>query len=446
MVSPRSGAVVASAIALALNFTLPTAVWGQGIVLPGSGPVNRSMAGASTAAPLDTLGGLYWNPATLTALPTSRIDIGAELLNSRHVAQSFVPAGAFGPGVPSSPGFASTRGDTGISALPSVGVVCQPEESGLPFTLGLGMLTIGGYFTNFPGTIANPILSPPPPAGVGLGPVYSRLALLQMAPTVAVKLSDCLSVGLSPTIDLADLQADPFGFAPPDDANGDGFPSYPQGLHARLRWGLGAQAGVYYQGPRCINLGVSLKSPQWFETFTFDTKDELGRPRRVSTRVDYPAILSLGGSYTGVQDLVLACDVRWINYKSTRGFGDPAGIDASGAVTGLGWRDVFYLGVGAQYQLTSALSLRGGYSYNTTPIRDESLFFSFQAPGIYQHGLSMGSSLQVTPALAMHAAWVHAFNNTLRGPIYSAAGPVPGTELSIKQSADALVLGISANF
>ena len=34
-----------------------------GMIFTGAGAVNRSMAGASTAAPIDASGALYWNPA-----------------------------------------------------------------------------------------------------------------------------------------------------------------------------------------------------------------------------------------------------------------------------------------------------------------------------------------------------------------------------------------------
>ena len=39
-----------------------------GVVLSGAGPENRSMGGASTAAPIDPSGALYWNPAAITGL------------------------------------------------------------------------------------------------------------------------------------------------------------------------------------------------------------------------------------------------------------------------------------------------------------------------------------------------------------------------------------------
>src|ERR1700682_2128545 len=45
-----------------------------GLDLTGAGPVNRSMGGASVAAPLDGVGAIFWNPATTTALPNLEMD------------------------------------------------------------------------------------------------------------------------------------------------------------------------------------------------------------------------------------------------------------------------------------------------------------------------------------------------------------------------------------
>ena len=55
---------------LLLGGTVPTL--GQGVVLSSAGPINRSMGGAAVAAPLDVMGSLYWNPATLAATAASR--------------------------------------------------------------------------------------------------------------------------------------------------------------------------------------------------------------------------------------------------------------------------------------------------------------------------------------------------------------------------------------
>src|SRR6516164_4620872 len=98
----------------------------QGFVLAGAGPVNRSMGGASTAAPLDATGAIYWNPATLAGLPRSEIDFGLELLYTTAYLSSEVGPNSFGPGTPPVPLAGSTRGDGGVFPLPSFGFSYHP--------------------------------------------------------------------------------------------------------------------------------------------------------------------------------------------------------------------------------------------------------------------------------------------------------------------------------
>src|SRR4051794_83109 len=137
---------------LAFAVLLPGRASGQGIVLPGVGPINAGFGGAGTAAPLDATGALHWNPATITALK-DRVDIGVELLSSRNTVSSRVAAGAFGLGVPSRALAGSTRNDSGMAPLPAIAAITRPDGS--PFTYGLSLLTVGGFFVNFPGSTTN---------------------------------------------------------------------------------------------------------------------------------------------------------------------------------------------------------------------------------------------------------------------------------------------------
>jgi long-chain fatty acid transport protein len=415
----------------------------QGLVLPGVGPVNRSMGGAAVAAPLDALGAIHWNPAAISGLPQSEMDFGVELLHPRSRLASTVAAGALAPGFPPIALAGSDEGDNGLFALPSFALVYKPEES--DWSLGLGLFAVGGFGTNYPGSLTNPILTAPPPAGLGVGPIFSRLTVVQMAPTASYWLTRNLAIGFAPTVTLAELAIDPDFFASPDDANGDGFATSPAATHSRIHWGLGFQVGVFYTTDTCWHFGASFKSPQWFQTFRWNSADELGRPRTLTADFDYPMILSIGAAYSGFERLVIATDVRYIDFKNTDGL-RTAGFDATGAITGLGWDSVFSIGVGAQYQVSDRLSVRGGYLYNENPVPDELTSFNIASPVIYEHGLYLGASVHVTQALKVSLAWVHAFENSIEGPIVSPLGAIPGTSVKSTLSTDSLVVGTSVLF
>jgi long-chain fatty acid transport protein len=422
------GAILAGAAPVRAQF---------GLVLSGAGPINRSMGGVATAAPVDSLGALYWNPAVITGLPSSESEFGAEILYPRAHLSSSVPAGALGPGVPPVGLSGSNDSSNGVMPLPTIGVVYQPEGSILSY--GFGIVSAGGFSVNYPSSVTNPILTPQPPKGIGLGDIYSDLQVMQILPTLAVRLTDRLSFGFAPSINLAYLSADPgFLFSP-------GPTGYPPATHSQTIWGAGFQTGLFYWMEGGWNFGASFKSPQWFDSFKFQTINAMGLPQTLKFNFNYPLMASIGTSYTGFDRWTLGTDLRFIDYRDTPGFSQ-TGFDATGAVRGLGWRGIFVLALGAQYQVTDPLFLRMGYTFNTNPISDANTIFNVASPTIIQHTLYMGASYQISRCFMVSAAYAHAFENSIQGPIITPFGPVPGSSVQSSVWADTFVVGATVKF
>src|SRR5262249_4555578 len=104
-------------------FALTLAVAGrnsraQGIVPPGAGPVLRSFGGTAIAAPLDGVGALYWNPATLSFVG-NRIDIGAEAFWKNQNVESTIPPNLLGPGMPPTAVTGKTKSEDGMGLGPA---------------------------------------------------------------------------------------------------------------------------------------------------------------------------------------------------------------------------------------------------------------------------------------------------------------------------------------
>jgi long-chain fatty acid transport protein len=408
------------------------------------------MGGASTAAPLDASGALYWNPAAITGLCSSELDVGLEFLYPHSHLSSSLSFFSTEPGDEVAPAqgitrvSGSDRSDNGIFLLPTVGLVVTPECS--PFVFGLGIFSAGGFSVNYPASNLNPILTPQPPNGFGVGSLYGEAQIYQIVPTVAMRITDNLSVGIAPTLSFARIMLDPAVLGTPDDANGDTFPTYPAATHGRVDVGGGAQAGIFYNASDCWHFGASIKSPQWFEDFKYNTVNEVGRPRTTQFRFDYPLMASVGASYTGLDKWVFAADFRYIDYANARGF-EGVGFDpATGALKGIGWDSVYAVAVGTQYQCTCNTSLRAGYTYNTNPIRDERTMYNIASPLILQHTAYLGASYNVTQCFVVSAAYAHAFWNDVEGPFITPQGPVPGTSVKSSVSADTVVLGVTVKF
>lgn len=430
-------------LVILLSILLQSATFGQyGSTLTGVGPINRSMGGTSTAAPLDTLGALQWNPATVTALPNST-DFGLELLFPNSTLKSSVDANSLAPGFPAVNVSGSTKSESGVFPLPEFGVVYTPKHADVTF--GLGVLSVGGFGTNYPGSVTNPVLTPPLPNGMGVGPIYTQYQLLQIVPTVAFQLTDQLSVGISPIVDLASLSVAPGILAPPDNAGGSGFATYPVMNHGAFQWGAGFQIGAFYVTDQSWQFGASYKSPQWFEDFSYNSSDQTGAPRHVQFNMNAPMIVSLGTAYTGIERLLLAVDARYLAYSETRGYSD-TGFMPTGAVAGLGWKDIFAVSAGTQYQLTDAVSARLGYSFNTNPVGDSQTFYNVGSPLLIQHGAYVGGSCNITERFKVSLTYAHFFENSVSGRIQSPAGAIPGTGVSSSAYADSLIVGASFTF
>ena len=416
-----------------------------GAQMTSVGAINRSMGGTSTAAPLDTLGAFLWNPATITALPNSA-DMAVELMMPHSKLSSSVAPNAFGAGTPPIGLSGSDNSNSGVFPLPNLGIVYQPEsvldyaEHEMPISFGLGVLTVGGFGSNFPGSNSNPILMQPP---LGVGPIFAQYVLTQIVPTVAVQVTDQLSVGISPMIDLANLSVDPGILSAPDISGGGAV--YPPATHGTYQWGAGVQGGIYYKTENFWQFGASLKSPQWFNAFQFNSKDPAGAPRDIHALVNAPMIASIGTAYTGFERLLLALDLRYLDYANTSPFA-ASGVAANGTVNGLGWDSIFAVSTGAQYQLTDAFSLRGGYSFNTNPISNDKTFVNVATPLDIQHGIYFGGSAKVTERFKVSLAYAHFFANTISGAWVSPLGPIPGTNVTATSSADSVIASASFLF
>src|SRR5687768_16735348 len=174
------------AVTLAIVMTGASA-FGQGITVTGVGPVNRSMGGAGTAAPLDAIGALHWNPGSISGLPTSEMSFGTELLLA-DIDLSSTIGGVTG----------TTSGEAGVAAIPAIGWVHHVEDSAA--TIGLGIYGIAGFRNNMPADPTNPILA--------AGPLFADAEVLQIAPTLAYALTERLSIGFSPTVTAARIMFD----------------------------------------------------------------------------------------------------------------------------------------------------------------------------------------------------------------------------------------------
>ncbi len=435
-------------IALALAFTCKVA-FGQGVALRGVSPINESIGGVAVATPIDATGALHWNPASISALPSSDISFGFETILPSSNLSSSVRANSFGAGRPAVNLSGSTDSEGGAVPVPSMGFVQKVKDT--PWTYGLGIYGIGGSRVNYaastPGLTCNPILTPQAPNGYGLGRLSAEVEIYQLAPTLAYQVNDQLSVGFAPTITMARLVASPLFLGPSYDDNHDGYAQYSSGVGTRYHWGGGFQVGAFYKTDYNWNFGASLKSPQWMEPFRYKSEDEYGYPESAKFNLYYPMIAALGASYTGWEQWVVGCDLKYFDYANTLGFGKD-GFNSDGSLSGLGWNSIMSVALGCQRQVGERLFLRAGYSFNENPISSSTVQYNVASPLIIQHTLNMGFSYNMPGDWLFSMAYVHCFENSVTGQWINPATntPVAGTSLTETASADVISFGVSKRY
>jgi len=404
------------------------AVAQQGHVLNGVGAVNQGMAGVATGLPNDASGAIQWNPATVSAIDCCDMQFSMELFQSDLEMYSAVTV----PG----PMSGSTDSDLGLAAIPSFAMVHELGDS--DWTFGLGAFGVAGFGVDFAADASNPILMPPPN---GFGQIFSDYQMLQVLPTFSKQVDEHWSFGFAPTINQARLSVHPAPFASPDDANGDLTPSYPSASAGADAWGFGGQIGVFYDSLDDWTFGASYKTTQNFETFEFNAVDEVGMPRMLKFDMDFPAITSLGIGYTGIDRWKMGLDIRHIDYANTDGFSE-SGFDMTGAAKGFGWDSISVVALAAQYEASPNLTLRGGLSFNDSPIDAGNVGMNLPAPAIIEQHLALGATYKITEHMLLDVAWHHGFENDVAGEMQMPTGPVAGSTVQPTMSTDSLIFGL----
>lgn len=400
----------------------------------GAGPINRSVAGASTAAAFD-FGSSYWNPATISFLEREEVLIGTELIiPSIHYTSSLL-AGSINGVFPPENRRGTSRSDSGVPTNLAVGgsFKITPDS---PLTMGILISGAVGGNVNFAGNTTTPTLGPrQPPNFFGVGPVYANLGLLSIKPMASYLVSDKLSVAFAPVITTGMAQFNPAFFAPgPNDQFG--IPTFPVATNSRPFWGGGFELGTMYDLNENWNLGFSYKSPVWQEKWVYNSYNPDYSARKIGVQADLPSIYSLGAAFKGVDRLVVDVDLRYFDYASAPLWGDSP-IDG-----GLAWKSIISVAVGGQYQLTDRLTLRGGYLFNQNPIHEMNTIFNIQAPGFIQHTLSLGASMRLNENILFNVGWVHGFRNAIEGPI----GQIPGTSARMDAQTDSILAGLTIQY
>ncbi|MFM7206581.1 MAG: OmpP1/FadL family transporter [Planctomycetaceae bacterium] len=314
--------VLAGLAAAMVAWAVPAAAQTYGIdfrntLMPASG----GMAGTSVAAPQDFLSAINANPAALTQYEGTHFTLGGAFAEATVNLEQKAAAPLLGVAP------FSAKSSTPGAIVPAIGVAQEIEGLALPTTLGLAVLGAAGGGSSYVQVPASNATS-------------SYLLLLEFAPSVAVELTDRLSIGATMFV-------------------GDGYASGPfVGTSGMTNaYALRGGFGLDYHLGEATWLGAYYQSTQ---AFRFDNEAILfsdRRPRDVD--MGLPQQVGMGIANESLLDgrLLLAADALYLDWRSAALFKSL-------------YRGQWVMQLGGQYRATDRVKLRLGYALAQNPVND----------------------------------------------------------------------------
>ena len=370
--------------------------WGQG----------TSYAGVAAGG---SLSAMFWNPATMTQMPG---------VQSESVLTVILPSSTNSPTAGSLFGLLPGTGNIADNAIvPGSYFSYQLNPS---LWLGMSVNAPFGLSVGFPDQWA----------GRDYAAGDSHLRTYNAVPSIAYRFSDLISVGVGVQIEYADASLNK-GIT----AGGPAFGNFALDGHG---WGYGFTAGVTVTPTPTTTIGVGyrsainqkingsmLASGQTAPLNAFLAATSSNGP--ASTTLDLPGVLSLGLKQRVSPQLTLLGTVEWTNWSRigtssvVQGSGAPAVVALKAVTLPFQYDDGWFFSVGAEYQWTDRLMVRGGVGYEKSPITDQVRIPLL--PDNDRYWLSIGGTYQLTPKMSFDLAYSHVFVKDTSVNLTSAANP-----------------------
>jgi long-chain fatty acid transport protein len=362
--------------------------------------VGRAQAGNVAAA--DDASTIYFNPAGMTQLPGLQVDNGFVLLvpdaslrdtgsvDHSPLAASSPPGGGDG----GNPGSATPIADFYLSAeLPT----------DLPVWVGLGVSAPFGFAAKYAQD-----------SFARYDSLDSFVETFDIAPTVAIKLNDWLSLGVGLDVQYAYVK---LRSAVPD-ALAVGGPSLATDGRLTLtghNWTTGFNGGLLIQPTPRLNIGLSYRYGITHQINGSLTVANLpGALAAANQQVPGQAALNLpdmvqaGFAYKLTPQWTVLGEFdffTWSNFKAIDIHTNSPSL--GNLVTNENYRDTFGLAVGAEYQLNDQWRLRTGFKYDETPTVDA--FRDTRVPDGDRFEIAGGFHYQYDEHIGIDASYAHLF-------------------------------------
>ncbi len=267
---------------------------------------------------------------------------------------------------------------------------------------------------------------------------------LIIAPTIAYKLNETNSVGVSPLFGYQHFRANglqAFGQISSAPANLTNL-----GHESATGWGL----RVGWMGKITGNVTLGAAYSTKIKMSSFDSYRGLFAEQG---DFDIPENYSFGIAVKAADAWTIAADYQRINYGKVKSVGNPStqlGCPGAGCLggsdgIGFGWSSINVYKIGAEYKYSQALTLRAGYNHGDNPIQSRDVTFNMIAPGVIEDHLTMGMTYALGNNSEVTASYMHAFTKSVSGAPNAVYFPAGGTD-TIKMYQNSLGIAYGLKF
>jgi long-chain fatty acid transport protein len=243
--------------------------------------------------------------------------------------------------------------------------------------------------------------------------IESELVTLDLAPTVAYRLSETLSVGAGLNLQYADMtltSAIPNTLAPnPLLATADGRSkltgnALSLGFNLGLLWNItpNTRLGAHYRSG--INHAIDGKSSVSGLTGALAAANFRSS---IDTQVRLPDIVAIGVAHQPTQRATLLAEAQWFGWSRF----DELNVHYANGMPSVrlpqGYRDTYALSAGAEYRYNDAFTLRAGVQYDRTPTVDQ--FRNTGLPDANRIWTALGFSYRPRRRMEFTLSYQHVF-------------------------------------
>ncbi len=445
--------------------------WGRGgdpvvaqeLALGGIGPINHALAGAGVALPRDSAGAIQWNPATLSFLENDEVEIGLGRLNPPWYGDEYGSGAVVVAGAVLAWAYLASLNEEKVKTDDVWDWDHRRKRTGIDWYLVICIGHSDNHYTSPSSDESDNGTGPPlsitrvptlsykytKPGGkwtFGLGISEYGARKVGMLPTdFGAGLCEYRFQGYEfiPSLSYREGEIFSFGFAPifsVDETPNASLPvivssssRYSGSQAQRGRAGFGMQFGVFFIPAERFRVGLSLRSPQLIEGFTYRWTDpetgEMGT-RKLSFSQDSAFRIALGTAYTFKNERTsLALDFRYYDYSHASALYDiPASFDPEVRKLGIA-RGVYSLALGAEHRWKDFIAFRLGYQFNHAVTPNKALLYNTTLPIQSGHSIHYGVSFMFSERFDLSFSVSHGFAggsetfDTADGPIRIKCNP-----------------------